>query len=75
LNVLDAFLSTGCTKSYKFERVMIVQTHTHYVENGRFFLFFQKNAVICTKLQGFFWKNEKNPPFSLSWVCLNFKQS
>ena len=27
LNVLDAFSSTGCTKSFKFERVMIVQAH------------------------------------------------
>ena len=37
LNVLDAFLSTGYTKSLKFERVMIVQAHTHDEENGRFF--------------------------------------
>ena len=40
LNVLDAFLSVGCTKSFKFERVMIVQTHAHDEENGGFFLFF-----------------------------------
>ena len=29
LNVLDAFSSAGCTKSFKFERVIIVQAHTH----------------------------------------------
>ena len=29
LNVLDAFSSAGCTKIFKFERVMIVQPHTH----------------------------------------------
>ena len=42
LNVLDAFSSDECTKSCQFERVMIVQTHAHDGENGRFFLFFQK---------------------------------
>ena len=40
LNVLDAFSSDGCIKSCQFERVMIVQTHAHDGENGRFFLFF-----------------------------------
>ena len=42
LNVLDTFLSAGCTKSSKFEKVMIVQTHAHDGKNGGFFLFFQK---------------------------------
>jgi hypothetical protein len=42
LGVLDAFSSPGCTKSSKFERVMIVQTHVYDGENGGFFLFFQK---------------------------------
>ena len=41
LSVLDAFPSPGCTKSSKFERVMIVQTHVYDGNNGRFFLFFQ----------------------------------
>ena len=50
LNVLDTFSSAGCTKSYKLERVMIVQTHTHDGNNGRFFLFFQKKTIIYTKL-------------------------
>ena len=49
LNVLDAFSSASCTKSSKFEKVMIVQTHTHDEEKGEFFLFFPK-AVIYTKL-------------------------
>ena len=40
LNVSDAFSSTAYTKSSKFERIMIVQTHAHDEENGRFFLFF-----------------------------------
>ena len=42
LTVLDAFSSTGCTKSFKFERVMIVKTHVYDEKNGGFFLFFQK---------------------------------
>ena len=46
LSVLDAFSSPGCTKSSKFERVMIVQTHVYDEKNGGFFLFFQKKAVI-----------------------------
>ena len=50
LNVLDVFSSDGCTKNCQFERVMIVQTHAHDGENGRFFLFFPKKAVIYTKL-------------------------
>ena len=37
LNVLDAFSSAGCAKSFKFEKVMIVQAHTHDGKNGRFF--------------------------------------
>ena len=46
LNVLDAFSSADCAKSFKFERVMIVQAHTHDGKNGRFFDFFPKKAVI-----------------------------
>ena len=43
LNVLDAFSSTSSyTKSFKFERVMIVLAHSHDGENGRFFNFSQK---------------------------------
>ena len=42
LNILDAFSSACCTKSFKFERVMIVQAHTHDGENGRFFEFKKK---------------------------------
>ena len=50
LSVLDVFSSPGCTKNSKFERVMIVQTHVYDEKNGGFFLFFQKKAVIYTKL-------------------------
>ena len=32
----------GCTKSSKFERVMIVQTHGDDEKKGGFFLFLQK---------------------------------
>ena len=42
LSVLDAFSSLGCTKSFKIERVMIVQTHVYDEKNDGFFLFFQK---------------------------------
>ena len=42
LSVLNAFSSTGCTKSSKFERVMIVQKHAHDGENGGFFYIFPK---------------------------------
>ena len=42
LSVLDAFSSPGCTKSSKFERVMVVQTHVYDEKNRGFFLFFQK---------------------------------
>jgi len=44
LNVLDAFSITGCTKSSKFERVMVVQTHANKDENAGFFLFFKKKS-------------------------------
>jgi hypothetical protein len=39
LNVLDTFLSAGCTKSSTFEKVMIVQTQDGDRENEGFFLF------------------------------------
>ena len=61
-SVLDTFPVAGCSKSSKFEKVMIVQTHGDDRENGGFFLF-------CTKLL-FFWKNKKNPPFPLSSPCV-----
>ena len=38
------FHPPGCTKSSKFERVMIVQTHAYDEKNGGFFLFFQKKS-------------------------------
>ena len=51
VSVLDTFSSASGTKSSKFEKVMIVQTHAHDEENGRFFFFFfQKKAVIQCKL-------------------------
>ena len=43
LGVVDTFSSANCTKSSKFEKVMIVQTHGDDGENRGFFLF-------CTKL-------------------------
>ena len=49
LNVLDTFLSAGCTKSSKFEKVMIVQTHGGDKENGGFFLFFSKKQQFSAK--------------------------
>ena len=69
LNVLDAFSSAGCTKSFKFERVMIVQAHTHERENGRFFYFSKKKAVIYTKLLLFLEKFKKSS-ISPSLVCV-----
>ena len=46
LSVLAAFSSTGCTKSTKFERDIIVQTHAHDGENGEFFLFFPQKQQL-----------------------------
>ena len=40
--MLDAFSLADSTKSSKFERVMIVQTHANDGGNRKFFLFFQK---------------------------------
>ena len=42
LSVLDTYSSAACTKSSKFEKVIIVQTRDD-LKNGEFFLF-------CTKL-------------------------
>ena len=43
---LNVLYSAGWTKSSKFERVTIVQTHADDGGNGRgFFLFFQKKAA------------------------------
>ena len=57
-DVLDDFSPVGCTNSFKFERVMIVQAHTHDGKNGRSFRFFTKKqkTVIYTKLLFFFGK-------------------
>ena len=44
LNVLYAFSSTSYTESYKFEKVMIVQAHTHDGENGWFLNFSKKSS-------------------------------
>ena len=46
LNVLDAFLPAGCTICFKFERVMIIQAHTHEWENGRLLDFSKKNSIL-----------------------------
>ena len=46
LSVLDAFSSPGCTKSSKFDRVMIVQTHVYDEKKWGIFLIFPKKAVI-----------------------------
>ena len=43
LSVLDAFLPAGYTKSSKFERVMIVQTHAHDGKNAGFLKLFKLN--------------------------------
>ena len=40
LNVLDAFSSAGCTKSFKFERVIVQAPHDG--GNGRLFDFSKK---------------------------------
>ena len=47
--ILDAFSSAGCTKSFKFERVMIVQAHPWWGK-WKIFLIFPQKAVIYTKL-------------------------
>ena len=60
LNVLDAFLFHGCGKIFKFERVMIFQTHPDDGGNGEFFVFFFPKK---RTLQYFFWQNKKNPHF------------
>ena len=44
LTVLDAFSSTGCTKSFKFERVMIVKTHVYDEQMEDFSYFSQKSS-------------------------------
>ena len=49
LNVLDTFLSAGCTKSFTFDKVMFVQTHGDNRENGGFFLFFSKKQQFSAK--------------------------
>ena len=71
LHVLDAFSSACCTKSFKFERVVIVQAHTHDGKNGRFFLIIPKKAVIYTKLLLFLEKSKKSSIFPIMGVCLN----
>ena len=49
LSVLDTFSSASGTKSSKFEKVMIVQTHGDDGENAGFFLFFQKKQQFSAK--------------------------
>jgi len=44
LNVLDIFSSSGYSKNFKFEKVMIIQAHTHDGENGKFFICSEKNT-------------------------------
>ena len=42
LSVWDASTYLGCTKSFKLEQIMIVQTHADDEGNGEIFVFFQK---------------------------------
>ena len=66
LSVLDALSSTGCTKSSKFGRVMIVQIRAHDKENAGFFLFFQnKKAVISMNYWFFLEKSAKSCIFPI----------
>ena len=44
------FLTPGCPKSFKIERVMIVQTYWWW-ENGRCFLFFTESAFVNEKIR------------------------
>ena len=44
VSVLDAFSFPGCTRSSKFERVMIVQTHVYDEKHGDFSYFSKKNS-------------------------------
>ena len=59
-------------KASNLREFMVVQAHTHDGENGRFFLIFQKKAVIYTKLL-LFWKKYENIFHFLHHrrVCLN----
>ena len=43
LNVLNAFSSASFIKNFKFEKVMIVQTHTHDEKMEDFFNFCKKS--------------------------------
>ena len=49
LSVLDTFPAAGCTKSSKFEKVMIIQTHGDDGKNGGFFYFFHKKQQFSAK--------------------------
>ena len=62
LSVLDTFSSAACTKSSKFEKVMIVQTHGDDGKMEDFSYFFQKNSNLV--------QNKKNPPFFKSSPCV-----
>jgi hypothetical protein len=42
LDVSDAFAYTGCTRSFKLQQIMILQTHVDDKRNGEFFVFFQQ---------------------------------
>ena len=64
LSVVDDFSFPGCTKSSKFEKVMIVQTHGDDREMEDFSYFFKKNSDLV--------QNKKNPPFfPIIAVCLD----
>ena len=52
LSVWDVFAYPGCAKSSKLERLMIVQTHTNNVWNGKLFLFSPQklhSSSVCLK--------------------------
>ena len=42
LSAWDTSTYLGCTKSFKLEQIMIVQTHADDAGNGEIFVFFQK---------------------------------
>ena len=42
LSVWDVSAYLDCTKSFKLEQIMIVQTHADDGGNGEIFVFFQK---------------------------------
>ena len=71
LSVWDASTYLGCTKSFKLEQIMIVQTHADDAGNWRNFRIFSKKAVIYTKLLLFLKKYENFSISRIIGVCLN----